>query len=87
DGKGLVLAVGYSHPVKIDPIDGITFEIIADERARTQQIKVSGIDKATVGQVAADIRKVRKPEPYKGKGIRYHGEIVKLKAGKRATAK
>lgn len=87
DGKGLVLAVGYSHPVKIDPIDGITFEIIADERARTQQIKVSGIDKATVGQVAADIRKVRKPEPYKGKGIRYHGEVVKLKAGKRATAK
>ena len=50
-------------------------------------IIVSGIDKALVGQIAADIRKVRKPEPYKGKGIRYHGEVIKLKAGKRAAAK
>jgi large subunit ribosomal protein L6 len=59
----------------------------ADDKARTQSIIVSGIDKALVGQVAADIRKVRKPEPYKGKGIRYQGEVIKLKAGKRASAK
>ena len=67
--------------------NGITFEVAADEKTRVQQIKVSGIDKAAVGQIAADIRKVRKPEPYKGKGIRYQGEVVKLKAGKRAAAK
>lgn len=87
EGKGLLLNMGYSHPVRIAPVPGITFEIAADEKARTQRISVSGIDKALVGQVAADIRKVRKPEPYKGKGIRYTGEVVKLKAGKRAAAK
>lgn len=86
-GKGLLLNMGYSHPVNVDPIDGITFEVAAEERTRTQQIKVVGIDKALVGQIAADIRKVRKPEPYKGKGIRYQGETIKLKAGKRAAAK
>jgi len=86
-GKGLQLNMGYSHPVNVDPIDGINFEIAADEKSRVQRIVVSGIDKALVGQVAADIRKVRKPEPYKGKGIRYVGEVVKLKAGKRAAAK
>ncbi|HRK21279.1 MAG TPA: 50S ribosomal protein L6 [Fimbriimonadaceae bacterium] len=86
-GKGLVLSMGYSHPVNVDPIDGINFELAADEKTRVQRIIVSGIDKALVGQVAADIRKVRKPEPYKGKGIRYVGEVVKLKAGKRAAAK
>lgn len=86
-GQGLVLSMGYSHPVTIDPIPGISFEVTSDEKKRVSQIKVSGIDKALVGQVAADIRKVRKPDPYKGKGIRYLGEVVKLKAGKRASAK
>ena len=86
-GKNLLLNMGYSHPVTIEAPGGITFEVKADERTRAQQILVSGIDKALVGQVAADVRKVRKPEPYKGKGIRYTGEIVRLKAGKRAAAK
>mgnify|MGYP003341248344 CR=1 FL=1 len=86
-GKNLQLNMGYSHPVLIEAVPGITFEVVADEKARTQQIRVSGIDKQKVGQIAADIRKVRKPEPYKGKGIRYKGEVVKLKAGKRAAAK
>lgn len=86
-GRGLQLNMGYSHPVQMAPVEGITFEVTADEKTRTQQIKVAGIDKALVGQIASDIRKVRKPEPYKGKGIRYRGEVVKLKAGKRAAAK
>ena len=77
-GKNLVLNVGYSHPVEIEPPDGISFDV--DTRART--IKVQGYDKAVVGQVAADIRKVRPPEPYKGKGIRYDDEIVRRKQGK-----
>lgn len=87
EGKNLVLNMGYSHPVKVEAVPGITFEIKADERSRQQSIIVSGIDKALVGQVAADIRKVRAPEPYKGKGIRYRGEVIRLKAGKRAAAK
>jgi large subunit ribosomal protein L6 len=87
EGKNLLLNMGYSHPVRIQSENGVTFEIIADEKARTQKINVSGIDKQAVGQIAADIRKVRKPEPYKGKGIRYQGEVVRLKAGKRAAAK
>lgn len=87
EGKSLILNMGYSHPVKIDPIDGINFELTQEDRSRSQKIVVSGIDKAKVGQTAADIRKVRKPEPYKGKGIRYQGEVVRLKAGKRAAAK
>lgn len=87
EGRNLLLNVGYSHPVRVEAIPGITFEVAQDEKTRVQRIKVSGIDKAQVGQVAADIRKVRKPEPYKGKGIRYSGEVVKLKAGKRAAAK
>jgi large subunit ribosomal protein L6 len=78
DGKNLVLNVGYSHPVEIEPPSGITFEV--GERA--QQVFVSGIDKQAVGQISADIRKVRKPEPYKGKGIRYKDEYVRHKAGK-----
>jgi large subunit ribosomal protein L6 len=77
-GKNLVLNVGYSHPVVVEPPDGITFD--ADTRAR--QIKVQGYDKAVVGQVAADIRKVRPPEPYKGKGIKYLDERIRRKAGK-----
>lgn len=87
EGKNLLLNMGYSHPVRIAAPEGITLEVKADDKARTQSIIVSGIDKALVGQVAADIRKVRKPEPYKGKGIRYQGEVIKLKAGKRASAK
>ena len=87
EGKNLLLNMGYSHPVRIPAVPGILFEIAAEERGKAPQLKVSGIDKALVGQIAADIRKVRKPEPYKGKGIRYQGEVVKLKAGKRAAAK
>lgn len=85
-GRDLLLNMGYSHPVVIKAREGIQFELNIDERARIQRIIVNGIDKAAVGQVAADIRKVRKPDPYKGKGIRYLGEFVRLKAGKRATA-
>ncbi len=73
------LALGFSHPVSVDAPDGITFEVPAPTR-----IVVSGIDKEAVGQVAADIRKIRKPEPYKGKGVRYAGERVLRKAGKAA---
>jgi len=73
----LDLALGFSHPVKIQAPDGITFEVPAPNR-----IAVKGSDKELVGQVAADIRKLRKPEPYKGKGVRYLGEHVARKAGK-----
>jgi large subunit ribosomal protein L6 len=73
----LDLAVGYSHPVAVRAPAGVSFEVPAPTR-----IRVMGIDKELVGQVAADIRKVRKPEPYKGKGIRYAGETVMRKAGK-----
>ncbi len=77
-GSNLVLYVGYSHPVVMEPPTGISFE--AD--MRTRQIKVMGFDKQLVGQVAANIRKVRPPEPYKGKGIKYIEERVRHKAGK-----
>ncbi|AIE83963.1 LSU ribosomal protein L6p (L9e) [Fimbriimonas ginsengisoli Gsoil 348] len=87
EGQNLLLNMGYSHPVRVEAPEGITFEVKADEKTRTQQIIVRGIDKALVGQMAADVRKVRKPEPYKGKGIRYQGEVIRLKAGKRAAAK
>src|ERR687892_845968 len=73
----LVLALGFSHPVNVQAPDGITFEVPAPNR-----IVVSGIDNESVGQVAADIRAWRKPEPYKGKGVRYAGEYVQRKAGK-----
>jgi large subunit ribosomal protein L6 len=73
------LALGFSHPVVVDAPDGIAFEVPAPTR-----ITVRGIDKEKVGQVAADIRKIRKPEPYKGKGVRYAGEVVQRKAGKAA---
>ena len=78
EGKNLSLFVGYSHPVKIEPPAGIVFET----EAKTRQIKVSGFDKELVGQVAANIRGVRPPEPYHGKGLRYLGEKVRRKAGK-----
>jgi len=78
DGNKLALFVGYSHPVKIDPPAGVSFET----DAKTRQIKVKGFDKELVGQVAANVRKVRPPEPYHGKGLRYLGERVRRKAGK-----
>jgi large subunit ribosomal protein L6 len=78
-GTGIELSVGYSHPVQIEAPDGITFQV-----PEPTEIIVSGIDKQAVGQVAAEIRAVRPPEPYKGKGIRYLGETVRRKVGKRA---
>ena len=78
-GSDLELSVGYSHSVKIKPREGISFEVPVPT-----QIVVRGIDKQVVGQTAAEIRKVRPPEPYKGKGIRYEGEFVRRKVGKRA---
>src|ERR1035437_2230249 len=75
----LELALGFSHPVTVAAPEGITFEVPVPTR-----ITVRGIDKEKVGQVAADIRKIRKPEPYKGKGVRYAGEVVLRKAGKAA---
>ena len=76
-GKNLELLVGYSHPVAIEPPDGVSFEV-----PEPTKVIVSGIDKERVGQASADIRKVRPPEPYKGKGIRYVDEYVRRKAGK-----
>ena len=76
-GNKLVISAGYSHPVEMEPVDGITFEV-----PEQTKIVVKGIDKQLVGAIAADVRNVRPPEPYKGKGIRYEGEVVKIKAGK-----
>jgi large subunit ribosomal protein L6 len=77
-GKDLALFVGYSHPVTMEPPAGISFEV--DQK--TRQIKVLGYDREVVGQTAAEIRRVRPPEPYHGKGIRYVGEKIRRKAGK-----
>src|ERR687885_1727150 len=77
--NAIELALGFSHPVRVRAPEGITFEVPAPTR-----ITVRGIDKEAVGQVAANIRKLRKPEPYKGKGVRYAGEVVRRKAGKAA---
>jgi large subunit ribosomal protein L6 len=77
-GKNLVLNVGYSHPVVIEPPAGLSFEV----EAKTRQVKVLGADKQQVGQMAADIRKIRPPEPYLGKGIKYLEETIRRKAGK-----
>jgi large subunit ribosomal protein L6 len=76
-GSDLEFALGYSHPVPVKAPDGITFTVEAPTRLR-----VTGIDKQQVGQVAANIRKLRKPDPYKGKGVRYQGEVIKRKVGK-----
>jgi large subunit ribosomal protein L6 len=78
-GADLEILVGYSHPVVVPPPENIEFEVPAPT-----QIVIKGIDKQRVGQVAAEIRAIRKPEPYKGKGIRYEGEVVRRKVGKRA---
>lgn len=76
-GKNLVLTIGYSHPVEIQPLPGIEFDVPAPNK-----IIVKGIDKQAVGQMAAEIRAVREPEPYKGKGIKYESEVIRRKAGK-----
>ena len=78
EGKNLALFVGYSHPVKMEPPAGISFEV----DTKTRQIKVLGFDKELVGQIAANVRNVRPPEPYHGKGLRYAGERIRRKAGK-----
>ena len=78
-GTDLELSVGYSHPVTVKPRTGISFEV-----PQPTQVVIKGIDKQQVGQTAAEIRRVRPPEPYKGKGIRYEGELVRRKVGKRA---
>lgn len=81
-GKKLIINVGFSHSVEVEPVDGIVFEVLD----RNNVIKVSGFDKQVVGQVAANLRKIRPPEPYKGKGIRYRGEYIRLKPGKAGKA-
>lgn len=83
NGKNLVLHVGYSHPVEVTPPEGIEFEV----DTKTRQIKISGYDKQVVGQVAVDVRGIRPPEPYKGKGIRYLDERIRRKAGKSGKTK
>ena len=79
-GEDLMLSLGFSHPVKVSPDEGIKFQITDNF------IIVSGIDKALVGNTAAKIRAIRPPEPYKGKGIKYKGEVIRRKAGKAAKA-
>lgn len=76
-GKKLVMNLGYSHPVEIEPVEGVTFETPA-----ATKVIVRGIDKELVGAVAADVRTWRKPEPYKGKGIKYDNEVIRRKEGK-----
>ena len=82
DGKTLVLNVGYSHPVRIEPAEGVQFAVEGNNK-----IHVTGFDKQVVGEEAARIRRTRPPEPYKGKGIRYEGEVVRRKAGKAGKAR
>nr|YP_009297309.1 ribosomal protein L6 [Porphyridium sordidum]AOM66652.1 ribosomal protein L6 [Porphyridium sordidum] len=77
EGKNLILNLGFSHPVKVEPPKDITLQV-----ENNTNIIVNGVDKQVVGQTAAYIRSIRPPEPYKGKGVRYQGEVVKLKAGK-----
>ena len=82
-GNNLVLTVGYSHPVEIQPPAGVSLSVDGtDPATKATKISVSGIDKQIVGQIAAEIRSIRKPEPYKGKGVRYAGEQIRRKEGK-----
>ncbi len=83
-GKDLVLKLGYSHEIVVNPPENISFELPKERRG---SLNVDGIDKQVVGQVAADIRKLRPPEPYKGKGIRYSDEVIRRKAGKAGKTK
>ncbi|RRD38101.1 50S ribosomal protein L6 [Leptotrichia sp. OH3620_COT-345] len=78
NGKGLTLALGYSHPVEIEAVDGVTFKVEGNNK-----ITVEGIDKQLVGQIAANIRAKRPPEPYKGKGVKYADEVIRRKEGKK----
>ena len=88
EGSNLVLQLGFSHPIRVVPPDGITFEIIDRRSANDpQQVIIRGINKQTVGEEAAKLRGLRPPEPYKGYGIRYQGERVRRKAGKAGKAK
>ena len=80
DGKNLVLALGFVNPIRVEPPEGITITV------EKNQVKVSGTDLGVVGQIAAKIRSYKKPEPYKGKGIRYQGEVIQRKVGKKAGA-
>jgi len=80
-GDKLIVRVGYSHPVEVSPLTGVTLDVEG-----TNRIKVTGIDKEVVGEMAAKIRAIRPPDTYKGKGIRYAGELVRLKAGKAGKA-
>lgn len=82
DGKTLVLYLGYSHPIRVEP--PVDVEYAAEERGRL--VRIRGIDKQVVGELAAEIRKMRPPEPYKGKGVRYQGERIRRKAGKTGKA-
>ncbi|MFH1161873.1 MAG: 50S ribosomal protein L6 [Candidatus Jorgensenbacteria bacterium] len=79
EGENLSMTLGFSHPVRYEAPQGITFEV-----EKNSMVKVKGIDRALVGQVAAEIRALRKPEPYKGKGFHYRGEVLKRKVGKKA---
>lgn len=79
-GSDLVMKLGYSHEIVVKPPENVTFEVPKEQRGR--QLTIEGIDKQVVGQVAANIRKLRPPEPYKGKGVRYDDEVVRRKAGK-----
>lgn len=79
-GSGMQLALGYSHPIKVDAVAGVTFKVEGQDT-----IVISGIDKHSVGQVAANVRKLRPPEPYQGKGVRYADEVVRRKQGKAAA--
>jgi large subunit ribosomal protein L6 len=81
-GSNLEFALGYSHPIVIEPPDGVTFRVEAPTR-----FSVAGIDKQQVGEVAANLRKLRKPDPYKGKGVRYAGEQIRRKVGKAGKKK
>jgi len=86
EGANLTLSLGFSHPVVIEPLPGISFEVGTDAATRRPFVAIVGIDKEAVGQQAAVIRKLRPPEPYKGKGIRYQGELIRRKAGKSGKA-
>lgn len=78
-GNGLTLALGYSHPIEIDPIEGITFKVEGNNK-----VHIEGTEKEVVGQIAANIRAKRPPEPYKGKGVKYSDEVVRRKEGKKS---
>ena len=83
EGKNLIMQLGFSHPVKYAPVDEVTLEVVPKQN----RVIVKGLDKAKVGQTAAEIRRVKRPEPYKGAGIRYVGEHVRRKLGKAAGTK